>query len=58
VNYIIASDTFERDRRILEPFVAAYRGRLEEVYHNTEFHLYKVNEAGDGQAGGHRGSGA
>ena len=52
VNYIIASDTFERDRHILEPFVAAHRGRLEEVYHNTEFHLYKVN-----WAGGHRGSG-
>jgi hypothetical protein len=58
VNYIIASDTFERDRHILEPFVAAYRGRLEEVYHNTEFHLYKVNLAGDRRTVGHRGSGA
>jgi Dolichyl-phosphate-mannose-protein mannosyltransferase len=53
VNYIIVSDTFDRDRHILDPFVAAYRDRLEEIYHNTEFHLYKVNGAG-----GHRGSGA
>jgi len=43
VNYIIASDTFDRDRRILEPFVAAHRDRLDEIYHNTEFHLYKVS---------------
>jgi len=58
VNYIIASDTFDRDRQILEPFVAAYRDRLEEIYHNTEFHLYKVNLTGDRRTVGHRGSGA
>jgi hypothetical protein len=45
VNYIIASDTFDRDRHILEPFVAAHRDRMEEIYHNTEFHLYKVSLA-------------
>ena len=43
VNYIIASDTFDRDRHILEPFVAAHRDKMEEVFHNTEFHLYKVS---------------
>jgi hypothetical protein len=43
VNYIIASDTFDRDRYILEPFVAAHRDRIEEIYHNTEFHLYKIS---------------
>jgi Dolichyl-phosphate-mannose-protein mannosyltransferase len=45
VNYIISSDTFDRDRHILEPFVAAHRDRIEEIYHNTEFHLYKVSPA-------------
>jgi hypothetical protein len=43
VNYIIASDTFDRDRHILEPFVAAHPDRIEEIYHNTEFHLYRVS---------------
>jgi hypothetical protein len=42
VSYIIASDTFVRDSHTLERFVAAYRDGIEEIYHNTEFHLYKV----------------
>jgi hypothetical protein len=45
LNYIITSDTFDRDRHILDPFVAAHRDRLREIYHNTEFHLYKVPAA-------------
>jgi len=45
LNYIITSDTFDRDRHILEPFVGAHRDRIEEIYHNTELHLYKVPPA-------------
>ena len=42
VNYIITSESFDRDRLVLEPFLGAYRDRIGEIYHNREFHLYKV----------------
>jgi len=42
VNYIITSDSFDRDRLILKPFVVAYSDRIDEIYHNTEFQLYRV----------------
>ena len=42
MNYIIVSDSFARDRLILKPFVGAYSDRIDEIYYNTEFHLYKI----------------
>lgn len=42
LNSIVTSHTFDLNRHILEPFVAVCRDRIEEIYHNTEFHLDKV----------------